>query len=232
VTATGGPFPGGVRYDGGVRTLFLYSLLCVGVTALLLCWPVALVLLGGVFVGAWGWWMAGGALLLVALFSSTRLMAPYMRRLSLAGQEGSAGAALVLFVVIGAVAFVVAAITAGVAGPQLYHHYEGERTTAVVTGTEPARWSEKWRRGTRYHVVEHATERDLGWVERGPTEAVTEGARFEVSVDPRGYVNPVATERMGWTTVPTTIIVVCLGITAVAALFALAIALVMWPFAT
>ncbi|MGP3966969.1 hypothetical protein [Streptomyces sp. 6N223] len=219
-----------------MRTLFLYSLLCVGVTALLLCWPVALVVLGGVFVGAWGWWMAGGVLLFVILFFTTRLVEPYMRRVNATGGDADPiGAALRTLIGIGVLAFIVAAITAGVAGPQLYHHYEGERTTAVVTETESAQWTDgtdEWRRGTKYRVVDDATGEDLGWVERGPTEAVARGARFEVSVDPRGYVNPVATERMGWTKVPTTIIVVCYAVTALAALFALATALLMWPYAS
>jgi hypothetical protein len=214
-----------------VRTLFLYSLLCVGVAALLLCWPVALIVIGGVFTGAWGWWMAGGALLVAVLFTAGQLTQPYMRR---AGDRdvNAIAAALGLYLVVGALAFVVAAITAGVAGPQLYHHYEGERTQAVVTETEDLPWWTEGvlRKGIRYHVIDSATERDLGWMERGPTEAVERGAHLEVSVDPRGYVNPVAAERMGWTTVPATIIVVCYAVTALWALFAVAIALLMWPF--
>jgi hypothetical protein len=66
-------------------------------------------------------------------------------------------------------------------------------------------------------------------MERGPRERAGAGDRIEVSVDPRGLVDPVAAERLGWTTVPTVILVVCYAVTALGALVAVVVALLVRP---
>lgn len=211
-----------------MRTLFPFSLFFLGLVSMLLAWPVALLVLGGMVIGAWGPWMAGGLGLFVVLLRGGRLMGPYQRALRSGDSELVAGAGA-LFFVVGALAFLVAAVTAGFAGPHLYHAYAGERTGAVVIETKPAYWVGGGQRGTTYHIREYGSSRDLGWMERGPKHGVEEYARVEVSVDPHGVVAPVAADRIGGTGPQVVLLGVCFGATALAAGLVLLTALGVWP---
>jgi hypothetical protein len=115
------------------------------------------------------------------------------------------------------VAWLVALVVAGISGAQIYHGHVGERTRAVIVGTRrtegrgaPAGGGLP-PRGTSYRLVEVGTERDLGWMVHGPRQRAHKGERVVVSVDPRGWVAPVAAERLGGTTAPSVLLGICAG---------------------
>jgi hypothetical protein len=197
---------------------------------LLSCWCVALVVLGAVILKAMtGWWLLAAAVLtLLPLAAAGRALAePFVKHLGYRESVLITDAVGSFFTV--AVATLLgAAIVTGVAGPQVYHAYAGERAEAVISDTKPEEDEDGERTGTRYRVVDFATEEDLGWLARGPKERATPGELIEISVDPHGRVAPVAADRLGWTTTPTTLLVACLAATTLAALAVVVRALQAW----
>ncbi|MGP3966970.1 hypothetical protein [Streptomyces sp. 6N223] len=212
-----------------MRKLWLFSLLCVGACALLASWLVAYVVIGGWALQTAGSWSGTGILLTLLLLAAGALVVPYMHATEgLDSGSGPIFTALRVFLGTAALTLVAAGITTALAGPQLYHARFGERTEALIVETEPALSEDGERVGTRYRVASHATEEDLGWLMRGPMERAAEGDRIAVTVDPRGWLGPIAAERLGWTTVPTAVLVCCLAAVALAALGIVAAALLLW----
>lgn len=109
--------------------------------------------------------------------------------------------------------FIVALWTACASGPQIYHAHFGVKTEALIVAAELEKAPPPTTGGiptaTSYHLVEVGTNRDLGWMARGPRHRAHRGERIEVSLDPHHHTPPIATQRLGWTTVPSAILLTC-----------------------
>jgi hypothetical protein len=201
---------------GTMRKLWLFSLLCLSAAALLASWLAAYLLAAGSAVRAFGSWMLLDLLLLCVLLPLGFLSLPFLNRME--RRYGPVTGAIRSYFVLAGLALACATVTTVACGPQMYHARYGERAEALITETAPVYDDDNDRRGTKYRVVAYDTGRDLGWMERGPKERAAEGERIEISVDPHGWLDPVAAERLGYTTVPTAILVCCLAAATLAAL--------------
>ncbi|MDT0345897.1 hypothetical protein [Streptomyces litchfieldiae] len=210
-----------------MRRMRRFFLLCVGVTSLLACWLVAFVVLFGLLVRAFGLWVLIGIPLVPALLMlAAWLILPFVDEV-----EPDGGPLLYVLAGSGCVAVAalwVAGVTADLAGAQVYHARFGEQTTAVVSWVDPVRNEYGNVTETWYYVVDPTTEEHLGVLAQEPANGTAEGDRVEVSVDPRGWMPPVPVDRLGWTTVPTAILVCCFAAVVLAALAVVAMALVTW----
>lgn len=210
-----------------MRRLWSFSLFCVGVTSLLACWLTVFVVLAGLFLRAFGLWLfLGIPLALGLLLLGGWLMLPFMDEVEPDGDSILGAVAGSLFVAVAAMTVAVA--TADLSGAQIYHVRFGEETTAIVSWTNPVRNEYGNVTETWYYVTDYATKKDLGVLALAPSDGTTKGERIEVSVDPRGWMPPVPVERLGWTTVPTIVLVCCFAAMALAALTIIATALGAW----
>jgi hypothetical protein len=116
------------------------------------------------------------------------------------------------------ITLIVAGLTALATAPQVYLARAGTETEALITAAEPLTDEEGDRTVTSYHVIDYATERDLGWLSRGPHERAHEGDHIQVTYDRYGWADPAATERLGAAGFPTTVLVLCCARAALSAL--------------
>ncbi|GAB2870609.1 hypothetical protein [Streptomyces mayteni] len=212
------------------RFCLFFGLLCLGAVALLAGWTVVVAPFALVLLPAGGWWTFLAVLLYLALFMLVGLTAMWLLAQVLDDwwlRVVPSRPARVAGAVLGGVtlaAMVVAGLTSAIVGHQLYHERYGERVDAIITEAQPILNDDRNRTGTRYRIVDHHTEEDLGWLERGPRERADAGERIEVSLDPRGRLDPVAVDRLGWTTVPKGILAGGFGAVALATVAAVAAA--------
>lgn len=187
-----------------MRGLVRHWLVCLGALGLLLCWLAELLLVGALFIrgGLLGDGLGGFLLFFVFLYAGA-LALPVFR-------DRRAGA---VFALTAGAAMFVGGCTAYAAGPQLYHAYAGAETTGAVIAETRITRRQYGETGTHYRL------RDLGWLERGPWQAAEAGDRIEVSIDPHGWAQPVATERLTWTwtTLPAALLIACFAAVALAA---------------
>ncbi|TDC67024.1 hypothetical protein [Streptomyces hainanensis] len=204
------------------RFCLSFGPVALGAVAWLACWTVVGMPYVLVRLPEGGWWTFLAVLLFLALFLLLALAAAWLlvqvldwRRRAVPSRSTRVAGAVLGGVTLAATA--VAWTTSAVVGHQLYHERYGQRVDAIITEAEPILNNNRNRTGTRYHLVDHHTERDLGWMDRGPGERADAGERIEVSLDPRGRVSPVAVDRLGWTTVPKGVLAGCFGAVALAA---------------
>jgi hypothetical protein len=202
-----------------MRGLRLFGLLCAGVVVLLVCWLAALATLAGFTLQPSGalWALLGIPLVAVLLLSGFGLALPFVEELE-PGDGGLTGKALVGFFFVAFGALVVAGSVTSFSGAQIYHSHFGERTEAVVTRIAKINNETGGVTGWRYHVDDTASGQDLGELAVHPGAETVEGDRIAVSVDRSGWMRPVPVDRMGWTTVPSTVLICCAGVVAFAAL--------------
>ncbi|GAA1329487.1 hypothetical protein [Saccharothrix algeriensis] len=212
-----------------MRGLRLFGLLCAGVVVLVVCWLLAFATLAGLILQPRGalWVLLGIPLVAVLLLFGFGLAIPFEEAAE-PHDGGLTGNVLIAFFYIAFGALAAAGSAVHFSGAQVYHVHFGERVEAVVSGIHEVRneygsLADRW-----YHVADSTTRESLGQLAVHPSDETAEGDRIEVSVDPHGWLGPVPVDRMGWSTVPTAVLVGCAGAVALAALAAVATAFGVW----
>ena len=197
--------------------LGLFARLFLGVVLLLAFWLVAVLVFAGLVGRLFDWWvLLGIPVAAVLLLAGLWLLMDYVTAME-PGDDGLVGRLFTISVFVAVVAGGVAGITAGMAGPQLYHEAHGSTTSAVVTYIGVVNGENGGVTGHLYHVDDQRTGDDLGWLAQVPRDDTAEGDVIEVSVDPRGWLPPVPVDSMGGTRVPAVVLVCCLGVVGFAA---------------
>ncbi|SDH48391.1 hypothetical protein SAMN05216553_12423 [Lentzea fradiae] len=212
-----------------MRELKPFGLLCAGVVVLVVCWLVAFATLAVLILQPSGalWALLGIPLVAALLLFGFVLAFEFVEELE-PSDGGMTANALIAFFFAALAALFVGGTTTYFSGAQIYHAHFGAPAEAVVTYIAPMNNESGGVTGWSYYVDDAATGQDLGRLAAYPATETAEGGRLTVSVDPSGWMRPVPADRLGWTTVPSAILLSCAGVVALGGLVSVATGFGVW----